>query len=198
MNFWFTSDSHANHKNLVRGTSVWDNKEKCRDFDTIEEHDEILIQNINNVVRQNDILWHCGDVAMGGYDNVYKFRKRLICKTIHLLLGNHDNAIRNNKIIQTDGGYINIQNLFTTVDKLLFKKINGQDMVLCHFPLRSWENGSKGSWMIHGHTHGTLSKYKDFKQLDVGIDNHPEFRPHAFEEIQLIMADKVNLNVDHH
>lgn len=209
INFWFLGDTHFHHSNLVRGTSLWENKDRCRNFDSVEEHDAVLIDNINKVVKQNDILYHLGDVAMGGYQNVYNFRKQIIVKTIHLLLGNHDIGIRHNKIIETEDGYINSQNLFTTVDKLLTKKINGQDMTLCHFPLRSWEKGSQGSWNIHGHCHGTLipfmSEFKNkegnrdcFKQLDVGIDTHKEFMPYHFDEIAEIMKGRTNLNIDHH
>src|ERR1035437_7721701 len=170
MDIYFSSDFHAGHKNLVRGTSAWENKNACRNFDTIEEHDKTLLANINRVVQQDDILYFLGDFAMGGYENVYKFRKRIVCKTIHFVVGNHDNAVRTNKIIQTENGFMNIQNLFTTVDKMITKTINGQNIVLCHYPLRSWENGAKGSWMLSGHSHGTLEDYHRY-----AIDDKTEY-----------------------
>ena len=34
---WFTSDTHYNHANIVRGASKWEDKSMCRDFDTVEE-----------------------------------------------------------------------------------------------------------------------------------------------------------------
>ena len=52
------------------------------------------------------------------------------------------------------------------------KTINGQDMVLSHYAFRTWDKAHKGTWMLHGHSHGTLPVYENFKQLDVGIDTH--------------------------
>ena len=34
--------------------------------------------------------------------------------------------------------------------------IEKQSIILCHFPLESWENSSNGSWHLHGHTHHAL------------------------------------------
>lgn len=201
--------THYGHKNIVKGISEWENKESCRNFNTLEEHNEKLIRNINDVVRYDDILYHCGDWSFGGIENVYKFRERINCQIIHLLLGNHDHHIKNNKIVELpQGDIIHLQTLFTTVDSLLIKTINGQNMVLCHYSLRSWDRGAKGSWMLYGHSHGTLEDYYSeidvgknylrYKTMDVGIDTHEEFRPYHFDEIEKIMKDRINLNVDHH
>lgn len=199
---YFFSDPHMGHKNLVRGCSSWEDKTACRDFDTIEEHNEVLIQNINKTVSQDSILYCAGDWVMGGFDNVWKFRKRLNVRTIHLVLGNHDNAIRNNKIVLTDTGYVNLQNLFASVQELLSAKIGGQLMTICHYPLRSWEKSSKGSWCLSGHEHFRLPDYEinglKVKALDIGIDGNPEFRPYHFDEIESIMSKRFVVKIGHH
>jgi len=99
MNTFFTSDTHFHHKNIVAGTSEWDDKRECRDFDTLEEHNAKLVQNINALVKPNDILYHLGDWSFGGVERIWEFRKQLHCKNIHLILGNHDHHIENNKNI---------------------------------------------------------------------------------------------------
>jgi len=209
MEFYFTSDSHYNHKNIVRGVSGWDNKDRCRDFDTLEEHNQVLVDNINKTVGENDILYHAGDWSFGGIQSIYEFRQQIKCKTIHFIIGNHDHHIKMNRVLKIEEGFMNTKNLFTTVDKLLDKTVNGQNMVMCHYPLRSWLNGSKGSWMLFGHTHGSLPEYSAvkgypkknaeiFKTMDVGIDTHKEFRPYHFDEIAEIMHNRSDLNVDHH
>ena len=199
---YFSSDFHFGHVNLVRGCSAWEDKAACRNFDTLEEHNEILIQNINKMVSQDSILYCTGDWAMGGFDNVWRFRKRLNVKTIHLVLGNHDNAIRNNKIVLTDTGYMNLQNLFTSVNDIISKKIGGQRMFLCHYPMRAWEKASKGSWCLVGHEHGRLPDYEvngvKIKTMDIGIDTHSEFRPYHFDEIKEIMDKRSVLKQGHH
>lgn len=34
---FITSDTHYGHANICRGVSTWDDKTKCRDFDTVEK-----------------------------------------------------------------------------------------------------------------------------------------------------------------
>ena len=199
-NIWFTSDTHIGHKNIVRGTSEWTGKNRCRDFDTVEEHDETLVDNINSNVKENDILYHLGDWSFGGKEKIVEFRRKLYVKDIRLILGNHDHHI--------EKGLYN--DLFTSVDHYKRTTINKQMFIMCHFPMRVWDKANHGSIMLHGHCHGTLSGYRDeeqsfdnmkdifYKTMDVGIDTHPEFRPYHIDEILDIMRDRINLNVDHH
>ena len=48
---WFTSDTHYNHKNLVKGISRWEDKSGCSDFATKEEMNELLIKNIKFILN---------------------------------------------------------------------------------------------------------------------------------------------------
>lgn len=95
---WFTSDTHYNHKNICYGLSDWTDKDQsCRKFDTIEEMNEKLIKNINDYVKENDTLYHLGDWSFGGKESIWEFRRRINCKNIILVPGNHDHHIKNNK-----------------------------------------------------------------------------------------------------
>lgn len=209
MNIWFSSDWHYGHPNIVKGVSKWKDLSKCRKFYTLEEHNQFLIDSINKTVKENDIIYNIGDWSMGGIENIWLFRRAINCKTIHLILGNHDDHIRYNKIVQTDNGYVNLQSLFTSVQEVLDKKIGGQNIVQFHYPLRSWHKAARGSWNLHGHHHGDFTEYelsrymKDgklelelAKQYDVGIDNHPQFRPFHLEEIRDMMEKRIPFN--HH
>lgn len=144
---YYTSDSHYNHKNIVSGVSRWEDKSGCRDFKTKEEHDETVIRNINDCVKPDDVLFHLGDVAFQGPEKIIEFRNRIRCKNIHLILGNHDVDIH--KMVE-------LQQMFTTVDFYREININGQKIVLCHYPLRTWNKWHHGSFMLHGHCHGKL------------------------------------------
>jgi hypothetical protein len=74
--------------------------------------------------------------------------------------------------------------------------------------MRTWDRGHHGTWMLYGHSHGTLPDYlagydemdrkQYFKTMDVGIDTHKEFRPYHIDELKTIMKDRVNLMIDHH
>ena len=221
-NIFFTSDTHFHHKNIVRGCSAWEpgtGPQRTRDFDTLEEHDGALVQNINGAVKADDILYHLGDWSFGGVDQIYAFRRQLHCKNIHLILGNHDHHIENNKEVVIFGEgipyLIRLQPLFVEVrDKIRTRKIGGQTMTLDHFAQRTWEKAHHGNWCLYGHSHGTLPEYgtgpitgnvantgwteQYFKTTDVGIDTHPEFRPYHFDEIAAIMKNRIDLRVDHH
>lgn len=199
--------THYNHKNLVKGISSWTNKVKCRDYETLDEHNDKLVKNINSCVALDDTLYFLGDWSFGSTKDILDFRNRLVCKNIHMILGNHDKTIK-----QKQRELIG-QNKFTSISQIKEVKIEDQLIVLCHFPMRTWEKAHKGSWMLHGHCHGTLENHYRFKQLfskffirteiaktmDVGIDTHPQFKPYSYEAIKQIMDKRsVFKNIDHH
>lgn len=221
MNVWFSSDWHYGHANIVRGVSEWEDKSACRNFDTLEEHNETLVNNINKVVAKDDIIYMIGDFAFGGKQNIYELRSRINCNNIHLILGNHDHHIRKNaKLLDGKGNEIDCHSLFSSVNEVLYKKISGERFVLCHYSMRTWDNGHHGAIMLYGHSHGSLPDYSGifqnvikgvdgediktittsvkFKTMDVGVDTHPEFRPYSLDEIREAMATRIPLRVDHH
>lgn len=219
---WFSGDWHHGHKGIVRGESDWDDKSACRNFDTLKEHNETLIENINKCAKRDDILYCVGDVALGGRDSIYELMSKLNCRTIHLCLGNHDHHIRKNAVIKTsvDGTEVKAHSLFASVQDRISKKISSERFVLDHYSLRTWENGHNGSIMLYGHSHGSLPDYEalmqtdvrsrdgehvktmeqklKFKTMDVGIDTHPEWRPYHIDEIKAAMTQRIPLRVDHH
>ncbi len=182
-NIFICSDSHRGHSNLITKLSTWKTG-AIRDFESVEHHDDTLINNINKTVGQDDILFMLGDVAFGGVDNVKSFMDKIICNERHLVLGNHDRHIKNNK----NG----IQSCFTSIHTYLEINVDGDDFVLFHYPIKEWNNVHKGSYMLHGHCH-SLPKDKFFnggRSMDVGFDGHPEFRPYNIMEIVTLLKDK--------
>lgn len=185
---YFTSDSHFSHRNIILGTSQWEDKSKCRPFNTIEEHDINLIDNINTVILPNDRLIHIGDWSFGGINNVKKFREMINCNNIELIYGNHDHHIENDE---------NLQKLFTRCDYLRTIYIDKQMIVLCHYALQVWENNHRSSFMLHGHSHQNLNHDNDGKILDVSPEGH-NFTPWSMDEINIYMADRKVVAKDHH
>ena len=190
MTIWFTADTHYGHKNIVRGVSSWGNKSGCRDFDTIADMNDAMVDSINAHVKEDAVLYHVGDLVMGLFENVTAFRERLRCRTIHLVLGNHDHNIRKGR----DG----IQQLFASVQQQSMICVDNQQLVLCHYPLHIWQNHHRGTWHLHGHTHGKLNDPNFYRRkvMDVGIDTHPEFRPYAFHEIKGILSQRDIVHLD--
>lgn len=203
---YFTSDTHYNHKNIVSGTADWEDKSRCRQFDTLEEHNDKLVESINLRVKADDILYHLGDWSFGGIQSVSEFRDRLNCKDIHLIFGNHDHHIERNKD--------NLQRLFSSTQHYKEIKINGRFIVLCHYAMRVWNHSHKGSWMLYGHSHGSLDaatplfanptwigdQYftKNIRTMDVGVDTN-NLLPYSIGELDSLLSGReVLLDVDHH
>ena len=78
---FFTSDSHFNHENIIRFCK--------RPFKDTKEMDEALINNWNNVVGQDDTVFHLGDFAFGGSELWNGVLNQLNGHKI-LIVGNHD------------------------------------------------------------------------------------------------------------
>lgn len=196
---WITSDTHFGHKNICRGVTNWRTQDgevpvdSTRDFQTIEQMNERLIDGINHFVGQDDTLFMLGDVSFGGFDNIGIFLERLVCHNIHLILGNHDTHIEKNRDY--------VQGRFLSVQHYLEVKINDRNFVLCHYPLQSWHGMSKGVIHLHGHVH--LPEHRKFgngKKMDVGVDGNG-MDPYSIDEI-IKMMDKRSIMPemldDHH
>ena len=96
----FFGDAHFGHKNICRGTTDWDKKEECRDFDTLNSMNDHIVNQINKYVGIGDVLIFLGDWAFGGEDNVWKFRSRILCKKIIFVKENHDQHIFPGKVFK--------------------------------------------------------------------------------------------------
>ena len=100
---WITSDTHYSHKNICRGVTVWRTIDgdipidATRDFPNLDVMNSVIVDNINEKVGPDDTLIHLGDVAFGGVEKIGQFLDRLVCKNVHLVLGNHDQNIKKNR-----------------------------------------------------------------------------------------------------
>lgn len=187
---WFTSDTHYAHKNICKGTSEWKGSdEQLRKFDTLEEMNSCILKGINDNVKEDDELYHLGDWSFGGIQNIWEFRKQIECKNIHLIYGNHDQHIENNKVLSncyfkwknpkeilsgdikehidydyswgsTDSNEVHAQDLFSSVQYYKELKIKGYPLIiLSHYAFRVWNKSHHQSIMLFGHSHGTLPEY---------------------------------------
>lgn len=169
---YFTSDTHFNHKNIINYCG--------RPYGSVKEMNEAIIENWNNLITPDDEVYHLGDIGFGNYKDVIKCISQLNGK-IHLIKGNHDHTNLIKDLLN--------QNLIMSCD--LYKMINveGYDLFMCHFPMYSWTNKERGSYMLHGHLHtlnDTLPITPD--HYDVGVDKN-DMKPVSFEQvIELIKA----------
>jgi calcineurin-like phosphoesterase family protein len=207
---FFTSDTHYGHTNICRATTRWTDADNVtRDFESLEHMNTTIVDNINEVVGENDILIHLGDFSFGGFENIAEFRSRIICKNIHLVLGNHDHHIERNKE--------NIQHLFTSVNHYINLdvrkpavlpnpsakgKIHKFNFILMHFPIASWDGMNDGVMHLHGHVH--LPKHQriaEGRAMDVGVDGNDMYPMGLYEVLNLLKdqpVKKLILPKDHH
>jgi calcineurin-like phosphoesterase family protein len=171
---FFTSDTHYNHKNICRATTSWtDAEDKTRDFKSLDHMNDTIVNNINGRVGENDILFHLGDWSFGGFEKIQELRDRIVCKNIHLILGNHDHHIEKNKAeIQTAFSSVNHYLDLEVYDSNLGKFAKNR-FILMHYPIASWIDMNRGTMHLHGHLH--LPPHQAVgqgKSMDVGMDGH--------------------------
>lgn len=179
-NKWFSADLHIGHKRIL---------EFCGDTrrgETVEEHDELIVEACNSVIKPEDEFFILGDEALGdrrqGYNKIRRINGRK-----HLIRGNHT---------QIKEEHFDI---FESISDYKEIRIEGIKVIMFHFPIISWNEMSKGSFMLHGHCHANL---KDFggKMMDVGIDTRPskDMKPWSWEEIKARMNKREIKQWDHH
>ena len=78
---FFTADTHFNHTNMLKFCD--------RPFADVEEMNETIIARWNQVVGEEDHVFHLGDFCQGGSAEWSRLLDRLNGK-IHLIVGNHD------------------------------------------------------------------------------------------------------------
>lgn len=160
---FFTSDLHLDHDNV---------RYHCdRPFQSVEEMNSKLIDNWNNIVTSKDTVIIGGDFAWkrhGRFINMLKGKKILV-------LGNHD------KMSQE------ILNQFSEVHELLFKVFGKIQIMICHYPMKSWRNSCHGSWHLYGHCHGRMTEFESINSFDIGVDVW-NYTPIPFE----VICEKMN------
>ena len=184
MNTFFTSDQHYGHKNIIKFAN--------RPFRSVEEMDEAMIENHNNVVKHNDIIWFVGDFAFLPVDRSVNLLSRLNGRK-NIVLGNHDKQLSKNRSKFLGDG------LFENIVPYREIYVGKQSIILFHYGMRVWNKSHHGSWLLYGHSHGSLPSWG--KSMDVGVDDKnitDEYRPYSFEEIKRFMDKQESEKVDHH
>ena len=183
---WFTSDTHFGHNNIIKYCN--------RPFASAQEMDEAMIANWNLQVRPDDTVYHLGDFAFTDAAKLMRLLDRLNGTKI-LVYGNHDKPVKSSPGVRekfercVDYHEIYIQDPSVDGGK--------QHIVLCHYAMLVWNKGHRGSWMLHGHSHGSLKYPYKSRILDVGVDSH-FYAPISYEEVKQKMKEIVPEAVDHH
>ena len=177
-NIWFTSDLHFYHTNILKFNP------RTRPFKNIDEMHETMIQEWNSKVSNDDIVYILGDVSFKITPESLKETVGKLNGKLHLIIGNHDK--------ESDELY----SYFQSVNSYSMLRVIGEtkkDSVfisLFHFPIFEWERMDQGSYMLHGHSHGSVDNKINGRILDVGWDGKFGQSLVNFEVIKKYMENK--------
>lgn len=162
---YYIGDCHWGHSNILRH----DANNGCRTFSSIEEHDNLIIENINKVVTPQDNIYFVGDVSWYKPKETAELIEKINCKNRSLIRGNHDQWIKDGKCKKLFQGIYDIKQI----------EDNGKQVILCHFPIMMWNGQHRGVIHLYSHLHKTKEEtdYQDFlKELDKRIMSRDEDR----------------------
>ena len=140
------------NKNIFVTSDIWFNR-PMGEFSSMtnEEYNNMVIDNWNNIIDENDIVYILGGFGIGDcYDIIIK-----LSGEIHFL---------NSVFSRSDRDFINSikENIVNSVDVELPKRIIFEsnqilaipniDCVLSYFPLNDWAGKSTNTFCLHGYT----------------------------------------------
>lgn len=149
---YITSDQHLYHRNILKYQSN-------RNFNSVQEMNEQLIQRHNELVKKNNTIYMLGDLAFTGQDNIENVLKRLNGK-IYYIYGNHDKQLKKDRFSQ----------YFESRQNYLEVNIDGNNIVMFHYKISNWNRMHYGAYHFHGHSHDVT--IPDCRRFDIGVDGN--------------------------
>ena len=179
---YFTSDWHWNHERSLRFPAR-------SHLTTHKELEDRLLAITLDTLHPGDNLYYLGDLEWKATPDSLSaffdpFKKHRV--NFFWIKGNHDSIPSS-----WEGS-----KALVWVDNLRTIKVQGQKIVLCHYPMLCWDSSHHGSQQLHGHIHkGDLTHQKGFdqrslaigKQLNVNVEFH-NWRPWSFDEVADVMS----------
>lgn len=168
---FFISDTHFGHANIIKHCN--------RPFASVDEMDEVLINNWTDTVKSKDEIYILGDFTLRSANDAHKYLTRLNGRK-YFIMGNHDRFLRKK-------GFDSYINDFEWIKDYEMLYIDGKCFVLFHYPILEWANYHRGSLHLHGHVHNRPVPFElpnNIKRLayNVGVDVN-NFRPVSITEI---------------
>ncbi|PPB80713.1 calcineurin-like phosphoesterase family protein [Albidovulum inexpectatum] len=145
----YTADLHLDHANIIRLCN--------RPFDSVEQMQAHYLKKLSRRVRPCDDLWVLGDFAFGSRRSqpaLAAFLDRIPGRK-HLVRGNHDSKW------VLGLGWHSVHDLAEIHDA-------GRRVVLCHYPLVTWNGAHGGAVHLFGHVHGATPGWRNC--VNVGVD----------------------------
>ena len=162
---YFTADLHFGHANILKHSP----KRPYSDTVDVVAHDEWLLDLWRSTVDKRDTVYVLGDLTFLKSEEARHLLEKLPGQKF-LVEGNHDGSVRAYKNYFKEVYQIKEMRFKTTVAPFLKEDFN---VVMCHYPMVTWNKKPYGSVMLHGHCHGKLDEHNAQSmdlRFDVGID----------------------------
>lgn len=167
-NIFVTADTHFGHTNIIKYCD--------RPFESVEQMDQLLIDNWNKLIEPEDVVYHLGDFTLGDIETAANYFNQLNGNI--LVLGNHWHHDKR-WLPRNYFGPLALE--YPTIDvarvsilpPMVVLEVAGLQcrplaITLCHYPLAVWDRKHYGAWHLYAHTHkGDNSG--EFR-LNVGVD----------------------------
>ena len=150
----------------------------------ILEHNKKLIDNYNQIVGEKDLCFILGDFSLGNARETEAALHEMQGDKI-LLVGNHDSFLKDKTFDRS---------LFLDIKDYLEVNIDGQGVVLSHYPILHFkkQDYDKGNIHLYGHIH-TAKIHKPYHSYHVGVDVN-QFKPisiqYAIEQAKIEVTNK--------
>ena len=167
-NIWVISDTHFGHSNIL---GFKDSEGKpVRDFSSVEEMNEVMVEQWNSVVKPGDKVYHLGDVFFGSKDDFKSLWPKLNGSK-RLVVGNHDDI----KFLSSGGFFKKV---------MMWRVFTEFGLLLTHTPQhQSALTGRRtGLLNVHGHIHQNPSPKGSYKCVCVEQVN---YTPVNIEELRV-------------
>lgn len=158
---YYIGDCHWGHENIIRFDFVYGGKY----FNSIEEHDQLIIDNINKIVTPQDNLYFVGDVSWYPPTKTAELLDKINCKNRFLIKGNHDYWAKDGKCKKMFQAIYDIKNIDD----------NGRRVFLCHFPVMMYPGQHNGTVHIYAHLHNTKEE-SDYQEFIHELDERIKYR----------------------
>ncbi len=171
---YITSDLHLGHdRDFIYSP---------RGFSNIKEHDETIIKNWNEIVKNEDIVYILGDIMLNDNKKGLAYLKSLKGKK-KFIRGNHDNDERW-ELIRQVGEIIGYATII---------EYNGDHFYLSHYPTITTPKDvikSHSLYCLYGHTHSKEKFYDDNPNIyNISVDAN-DLKPISIEDIKKNIENK--------
>ena len=178
-NIWFVSDRHLNHSNLVlkfkdtEGNPARPNPVTNTWFTSVEEHNEMMIEEHNKLVKPQDKVYDLGDFAFGpkslhnGFAHRFNGHHRLIP-------GNHDDI----EHLMSFGFYEKVE---------IWRLFKEHGFTCTHIPIHHEQFRHNSIVNVHGHVH--QNSVDDPRWINICLEK-TNMRPIHLDEIKLEIKNR--------